>query len=59
MSKRVLSEKEILLIKRKEYMIYIGSKNLDIRNVINIGIEEINNFDKFYEEWLDFLSKKK
>ena len=39
MSKRVLSEKEILLIKRKEYMIYIGSKNLDIRNVINIGIE--------------------
>ena len=40
-------------------MIYIGSKNLDIRNVINIGIEEINNFDKFYEEWLDFLSKKK
>lgn len=45
--------------KKEKIYEYIGSKNLDIRNVINIGIEEINNFDKFYEEWLDFLSKKK
>lgn len=32
--------------------------NIDVRNVLNVGIEKINNFDGFYNEWLKYSEKK-
>ena len=33
--------------------------NVEIKDVLNIGIEKINNFDQFYNEWLKYTEKKK
>lgn len=33
---------------------YIKDKHIDIRNCQNLGIEEISNLDKIYEEWLKY-----
>ena len=33
--------------------------NIDIRNVLNVGIEKINNFDEFYSEWVKYIEEKK
>ncbi len=34
-------------------------RSIDINEVLNIGIEEIENFDKFYSEWTKFEEEKK
>ena len=33
--------------------------NVDIRDVLNVGIEKINNFDEFYNKWLNYIEEKK
>lgn len=44
--------------KNEKIFNYIKYRNINITQVKNIGIEEINNFDKFYDEWIEFLDKK-
>ena len=43
--------------KFKKIDCYIKGKNIDIRDCKNLGIEEIPNLDKFYEEWLKYKNK--
>ena len=33
---------------------YIKNMHIDIRDCQNLGIEEISNFDIFYDEWLKY-----
>ena len=33
--------------------------NIDIRDVLNVGIEKINNFDEIYNEWLKYIEERK
>lgn len=33
--------------------------NIDIRDSLNVGIEKINNFDKFYNDWIKYKEEKK
>lgn len=32
--------------------------NINLKDIKEIGLEEIKNFDKFYEQWLEFLKTK-
>lgn len=36
---------------------YIKDKHIDIRNCQNLGIEEIPDLDKIYDEWLKYINK--
>ena len=37
---------------------YIKDKRIDIRNCQNLGIEEVPDLDKIYDEWIKYKNKK-
>lgn len=45
--------------KKEKIYEYTKHGKINIENVKTIGIEEIKNFDKFYQEWLEFIDNKK
>lgn len=46
--------------KYKKIDSYINDRNIDIRECQNLGIEEVSNLDKIYDDWLKYkkINKK-